>query len=149
MGQRDLSNNVRPFKQRATARAKELRSSATTPEQLLWQCLKGRKLGHRFSRQMPIGPYFADFLCRELKFIIELDGTSHDQNVSHDNQRDAYCRSLGFQILRISNDDVMTNLEGVVLHIKTTLAQAHPQPLPPAGGETVRSSKNADAHHHP
>jgi very-short-patch-repair endonuclease len=84
---------------------------------------------------MPVGPYFADFLCRELKFIIELDGASHDQNVSHDSRRNAYCRSLGFQILRISNDDVMTNLEGVVSHIKTTLAQAHPQPHPPAGGE--------------
>jgi very-short-patch-repair endonuclease len=84
---------------------------------------------------MPIGPYFADFLCRELKFIIELDGISHDQTVSHDIQRDIYCRSLGFQILRITNDDVMTNLEGVVSHIQATLAQAHPRPLPPAGGE--------------
>ncbi|MFC3697702.1 MAG: endonuclease domain-containing protein [Pseudomonadota bacterium] len=126
---------TRPFKHRATLRAKALRHSATTPEQLLWQCLKGRKLGHKFSRQMPIGPYFADFLCRELKFVIELDGTSHDQSVNHDIRRDAYCHSLGFQILRISNRDVMTNLEGVVSHIKTTLAQAHPHPLPPAGGE--------------
>ncbi|MDE0948230.1 MAG: DUF559 domain-containing protein, partial [Sphingobium sp.] len=126
---------ARPFKRRATFRAKALRNSSTTPEQLLWQCLKGRKLGQKFSRQMPVGPYFADFLCRELKFIVELDGTSHDQNMHHDIQRDAYCRSLGYQILRISNDDVMTNLEGVVSHIKAILAQAHPQPLPPAGGE--------------
>ncbi len=84
---------------------------------------------------MPVGPYFADLLCRELRFIIEVDGTSHDQSVSHDNQRDAYCRSQGFTILRIANDDVMTNLEGVVSHIQAMLAQAHPRPLPPAGGE--------------
>ena len=84
---------------------------------------------------MPVGPYFADFLCRELKFIIELDGTSHDQTVHHDERRDHYCRALGYQILRISNHDVMTSLEGVVSHIQMTLAQAHPQPLPPAGGE--------------
>lgn len=84
---------------------------------------------------MPVGPYFADFLCRELNFIIELDGMSHDQSVKHDRRRDSYCRSLGFKILRIANDDVMTNLEGVVSHIQAILAQAHPQPLPPAGGE--------------
>jgi len=70
-----------------------------------------------------------------LRFIIEVDGTSHDQSVSHDNQRDAYCRSQGFTILRIAKDDVMTNLEGVVSHIQAMLAQAHPRPLPPAGGE--------------
>ncbi|MES2157060.1 MAG: DUF559 domain-containing protein [Pseudomonadota bacterium] len=47
------------------------------------------------------------------------------------------CLSQGYQILRFSNRDVMENLEGVVSHIKTTLAQAHPRPLPPAGGEQV------------
>ncbi|HAF43107.1 MAG TPA: hypothetical protein DCG90_15310 [Sphingobium sp.] len=126
---------ARPFKPRATSRAKALRHSTTTPEQLLWQCLKGRKPGPKFSRQMPAGPNFADLRCRKLKFIIELDGASHDQIVSHDIQRDIYCRSIGFQILRIANDDVMTNLEGVVSHIQATLAQAHPKPLSPAGGE--------------
>ncbi|WP_370170366.1 endonuclease domain-containing protein [Sphingobium abikonense] len=126
---------ARPFKQRDTTRAKALRNSATIAEQLLWQCLKGKKLGYKFSRQMPVGPYFADFLCRELRLIIEIDGASHDQTIRHDERRDHYCRSFGFKILRISHDDVMTNLDGVVLHIQATLAQAHPQPLPPAGGE--------------
>lgn len=83
---------------------------------------------------MPVGPYFADFLCRELSLIIELDGDSHDHTVSYDARRNAYCVSQGYQILRFSNRDVMENLEGVVSHIKTTLAQAHPQPLPHAGG---------------
>ncbi|WP_422247730.1 endonuclease domain-containing protein [Sphingobium sp.] len=112
-----------------------MRNDATAAEQLLWQCLRSRKLDYKFSRQMPVGPYFADFLCRELKLIIELDGASHDLSIDHDARRDAYCRSLGFQILRIGNDDVMTNLEGVVSHIRAMLAQTHPQPLPPAGGE--------------
>nr|WP_232037339.1 DUF559 domain-containing protein [Sphingobium amiense] len=51
---------ARPFKQRATGSAKQLRNNATSSEKLLWQCLRNRKLGHKFSRQMPVGPYFAD-----------------------------------------------------------------------------------------
>lgn len=84
---------------------------------------------------MPVGPYFADFLCRELKLIVELDGESHDFRLAYDAQRTEYCIAHGYQILRFSNADVMGNLEGVVTHIKTTLAKAHPRPLPQAGGE--------------
>jgi BirA family biotin operon repressor/biotin-[acetyl-CoA-carboxylase] ligase len=84
---------------------------------------------------MPVGPYFADFLCRELNLIIELDGASHDHQPNYDMRRTEYCASHGYQILRFSNADVMANLEGVVTHIQTTLAQAHPRPLPQAGGE--------------
>ena len=135
-GGRGLGGGLaQPFKTRDTARAKSLRNMAPAPERLLWQQLRARKLGHKFSRQMPVGPYFADFLCRELKLIIELDGASHDHSVAYDVQRDACCRALGFRILRFSNDDVMKNLEGVVAYIKATLAQAHPRPLPLAGGE--------------
>ena len=126
---------TQPFKSRDTVRAKELRNSAPTSERLLWQQLRNRKLGYKFSRQMPIGPYFADFLCRELKLIIELDGDSHDYTPEYDRRRDAYCLSNGYQILRFCNADVMKNLEGVVSRVQATLAQAHPQPLPPAGGE--------------
>ncbi len=84
---------------------------------------------------MPTGPYFADFLCRELNLIIEIDGGSHDHRAAYDQHREDYCLARGYQILRFSNADVMKNLEGVVSHIQATLAQAHPQPLPLAGGE--------------
>lgn len=84
---------------------------------------------------MPISSYFVDFLCRELKLIVELDGESHDYTVQYDSRRDDYYRSQDYLILRFSNADVMENLEGVVSHVQATLAQAHPQPLPPAGGE--------------
>ncbi|EXS69900.1 endonuclease domain-containing protein [Sphingobium sp. Ant17] len=135
-GGRGLGGGPAPtFKRRETDRAKGLRNAAPTPERLLWQQLRNRKLGYKFSRQMPIGPYFADFLCRELNLIIELDGESHDHIVAYDARRDDYCHAQGYQILRFSNADVMENLEGVVTHIHTTLAQAHPRPLPQAGGE--------------
>ncbi|WP_010338446.1 endonuclease domain-containing protein, partial [Sphingobium yanoikuyae] len=135
---------AQPFKPRNTVRAKALRNTAPAAERLLWQQLRGKKLGYKFSRQMPVGPYFADFLCRELKLIVELDGESHDFRLAYDAQRTEYCGAHGYQILRFSNADVMGNLEGVVTHIKTTLAKA--PPAPPASGRGV---SYFHAHHHP
>ncbi|RYM03007.1 DUF559 domain-containing protein [Sphingobium indicum] len=127
---------ARPFRSRNTPRAKSLRNEASPPERFLWQRLRNRQLnGHKFSRQMPLGPYFCDFLCREAKLIIELDGSSHDDSAEYDARRDAYCRELGFTVLRFQNAEVIGNIEGVLSHIMAALAQAHPQPLPPAGGE--------------
>ena len=121
---------ARPFQNRNTARAKSLRNQASPPERLLWQHLRSRQLnGHKFSRQIPIGPYFADFLCREAKLIIELDGSTHDSSADYDAARDAYCRALGFTVLRFQNVDVIGNLEGVLSRITATLAQM-PTPNP-------------------
>ncbi|KEY99408.1 hypothetical protein AI27_04445, partial [Sphingomonas sp. BHC-A] len=75
---------------------------------------------------MPLGPYFCDFLCREAKLIIELDGSSHDDSAEYDARRDAYCRELGFTVLRFQNAEVIGNIEGVLSHIMAALAQAHP-----------------------
>ena len=78
---------------------------------------------------MPIGRYFADFLCREAKLIIELDGSTHDNSADYDARRDAYCRAQGFAVLRFTNADVLTNLEGVLSHIAAALAHL-PTPSP-------------------
>ena len=83
---------------------------------------------------MPVGPYFSDFLCREAKLVIELDGSTHDNRAAYDARRDAYCRAQGYSILRFTNADVLTNLEGVMSHIVTTLAQL-PTPSPSRGRE--------------
>ena len=121
---------ARPFKNRNTPRAKSLRNEASPPERLLWQHLRNRQLhGHKFSRQIPIGPYFADFLCREAKLIIELDGSTHDNSTDYDARRDAYCRAQSYSILRFTNADVLANLEGVLSHIAAKLAQ-EPTPNP-------------------
>ncbi|WP_239018879.1 endonuclease domain-containing protein [Sphingobium terrigena] len=97
---------------------------------MLWDHLRNRQLaGYKFSRQIPIGPYFADFLCREARLVIELDGDTHGETADYDSRRDEYCRSLGFEILRFSNADVMGNLEGVLSHIGATLTRL-PTPNP-------------------
>ncbi|MGB3806188.1 MAG: endonuclease domain-containing protein [Erythrobacter sp.] len=68
----------------------------------------------KFSRQMPIGPYFADFLCRELKLVVELDGHSHDVAPERDEARDLWMAREGYRVLRVMNADVLENVEGVV-----------------------------------
>mgnify|MGYP001317811017 CR=1 FL=1 len=103
---------------RNTNRAKELRKSATPAERTLWDHLSRRQLGVKFSRQMPVGPYFADFLCRELKLVIECDGHSHDVGPARDALRDAWMAREGFTVLRFTNADVLGNTEGVVAAIR-------------------------------
>ncbi|HEX7872000.1 MAG TPA: DUF559 domain-containing protein [Sphingobium sp.] len=109
------------FLERDTDRAKSLRNNATLPERRLWQRIRNRQLGHKFSRQIPLGPYFCDFLCREQKLIVELDGATHADDPAHDIRRDAYCTELGFRVLRFTNAEVMTNLDGVLEEIRAAL----------------------------
>ena len=115
---------------RNTARARELRNAATPAERKLWQYLGASRLdGHKFSRQIPLGPYFTDFICRAKRLVIEIDGYSHDGNPARDAMRDEYLRSLGYLVMRFTNDDVMNNVEGVVTAIEIALAD-RPTPNP-------------------
>ena len=128
------------FKPRNTRRAKELRNRATPAERALWTVLSGRKLdGFKFSRQMPVGPYFADFLCREARLIVELDGYSHDTRIAHDLRRDSYLKAQCYRVMRFSNVDVLTNLDGVARSISAALADSGPPPTPPASGRGEES----------
>jgi BirA family biotin operon repressor/biotin-[acetyl-CoA-carboxylase] ligase len=107
-----------PFKPRNTERARALRREATPVERALWEHLSRRQTGAKFSRQMPVGPFFADFLCRELALVVELDGFSHDVAPERDAHRDAWMAREGFTVLRFTNDDVRGNIEGVVTAIR-------------------------------
>lgn len=71
---------------------------------------------------MPVGPYFADFLCRKERLIVEIDGWSHDVQPERDAVRDAYLRGAGYQVVRFTNADVRDELEGVVEAIRRALA---------------------------
>jgi very-short-patch-repair endonuclease len=122
---------------RPTGRAQQLRRDATPAERALWHELSGSKLGYKFSRQMPVGPYICDFLCRAERLAIELDGDSHASTVEHDQRRERFISSQGIRTIRFSNSDVRGNLDGVVSAIREALGgNAHPQPLPQAGGES-------------
>ncbi|MBX3584720.1 MAG: endonuclease domain-containing protein [Rhizobiaceae bacterium] len=95
------------------ARARALRRGNNMAEATLWNELKARKLGgHKFVRQMPIGPYFADFTCRSSRLIVEIDGSQHAGS-QYDRRRDAFMCSEGYSVLRMWNVDVLKDTEGV------------------------------------
>ncbi|WP_298282392.1 DUF559 domain-containing protein [Novosphingobium sp.] len=118
------------YKPRNTDRARALRRAATQTERLLWRNITGKAVGAKFSRQMPIGPYFADFLCRALSIVIELDGHSHDLRPEYDATRDRFMAEAGYQVLRFTNADVRENCEGVVAAIALAV-EARKLRLPP------------------
>ena len=108
---------------RNTPRARTLRSAATPAERALWGQLARSQTGAKFSRQMPVGPWFADFLCRELSLVVELDGHSHDVAPKRDARRDAWMAAQGFTVPRFANADVRDNAEGVVTAIRQEIAR--------------------------
>lgn len=109
-----------PVTPKTCGRAKDLRSRMTFPEQRLWQLLRDRQLaGMKFVRQAPIGPFIVDFVCREKRLVIELDGESHSERGAYDRQREAWLRDHNYTVCRVSNDDVLRELEGVLIAIVT------------------------------
>ena len=75
----------------------------TDQERKLWQIIRKRAINNfRFRRQYPIGKYIVDFICREKKLIIEVDGGQHNtkENIQADNQRTEYLESKGYKVLR-------------------------------------------------
>ena len=90
--------------------ARELRQAPTPAEEALWDLLRDRRfLGQKFRRQVPVGPFFADFLCERLRLIVELDGGVHDlpAQKAHDENRDAVLHEHGYTVLRLRNEDVL------------------------------------------
>ena len=120
-------------------RARVLRKDSTDAEQKLWHAVRAHRLnGVGFRRQSPIGPYIVDFVSHATKVIIELDGGQHYDSAheAHDARRDSFLRSKGFRVLRFSNYEVMTNLEGVWTVIAAAVVEAvtPSQPSPASGG---------------
>lgn len=97
-----------------TDRARSLRKADNDSERALWSDLKGRQInGSKFTRQFPIGPYFADFACRKAMLVIELDGSQHAEN-DYDRRRDSFMVEAGWSVLRFWNTDVFTEREAVI-----------------------------------
>ena len=109
---------------RTTRRAQLLRKTPSEAEKRLWGFLRDRRLKDcKFVRQAPLGPYFADFLCRERKLIVEVDGVTHgdEHQLTHDARRTRYLESQGYRVLRVWNIEVLTNLDGVLTTILMAL----------------------------
>jgi very-short-patch-repair endonuclease len=125
---------IRPSKRpsRVTKdRVKRLRTHATEPEKILWDALRARNVGGlKFRRQHPIEPYIADYYCAEAMLVVELDGESHNDRQDYDARRDECFRKLGLTVMRLTNHDVITNIDGVATAILTAAFTKMGKPLP-------------------
>ncbi len=105
-------------------KAKQLRVNSTDAEYQLWQQIRNRRLeGWKFRRQMPVDHYIVDFVCAELKLIIEIDGGQHAEAGFYDDQRTEYLQSKGYQVVRFWNNEVLGNTEGVLERIAEILVE--------------------------
>ena len=113
--------------------ANALRKSMTKAEACLWKyVLKARNMdGYQFRRQRPVLDYIADFMCKELMLIIEVDGITHHFNDTflNDQKRQKELEEYGFTILRFKDEDVLKNIEGVRFEIFNVIERLkHPPP---------------------
>jgi very-short-patch-repair endonuclease len=116
-----------------------MRRNPTEPEKRLWRNLsRGQIGGLKFRRQEVIGRYIADFMCPARSLIVEVDGDTHDE--TKDRLRDDVLAQFGFRVLRVTNFEVMSNIEGVLTAIglaasgRTSRHNPHPNPSPEGEG---------------
>lgn len=108
---------------------RRLRKEMPKAEVLLWCKLQRRQLlGKRFRRQYSAGPYCIDFYCPEARLAIEVDGESHytPDATRHDQERQRFIETFGFQFLRFTNVEVYDNLDGVLETIAALLRKTPP-----------------------
>lgn len=117
---------------RPTERARELRNDPTAAEELLWSKLRKSQLaGLKFSRQIPIAGHFADFACRKAKLVVELDGSQHIEMADADAERTRRIEAEGYRVLRFWNNDLTSNMEGVLQAILAAASPSMELPPPP------------------
>ena len=99
-----------------------MRKSLTPPEARLWVGLrKLRAEGFHFRRQAPFRGYFLDFVCHGQRLVIEVDGSTHEARADHDRIRDAVLGREGYRTIRIQNEAVRDNIDGVMRGIRQAL----------------------------
>ena len=117
-------------------RARSMRNNPTEPEKRLWRALSNGQLeGFKFRRQQVIGWFIADFVCASAKLIVEVDGDTHEETA--DRARDTALTEQGYRTMRVTNHDVMSNMDGVLTFISEALRKAdgpHPNPSPEGEG---------------
>jgi very-short-patch-repair endonuclease len=114
-----------PYDRNLKQYSRELRDRMTDAEQYLWAKLRMKQTGCHFYRQKPVGDYIVDFFCARAKLVIEVDGSQHlsDEMLEYDRIRDEYMSSLGLRVLRFNNNDVLTNIDGVVERIMENMEE--------------------------
>ncbi len=120
---------------------RQLRSNQTTAEQKLWTKLRQNQIqGLKLRRQHGIGPYIVDFFCPEKRLVIEIDGDTHatEAQQTKDHTREEYLRSLGLQVVRYTNDEVLNNLDGILEDLTRRLLEDSTSPNLPGASRRAR-----------
>jgi very-short-patch-repair endonuclease len=124
-----------------TKRARDLRRQENPAEASMWTVLKDRQLGgHKFVRQLPIGPFYADFVCRSVRLVLEIDGSQHVDS-DYDRRRDQFMAAKGYAVLRIPSalvlrqrrevcDTILAAVDGRITENIDTLDMKYLRPSP-------------------
>ncbi|HRF67248.1 MAG TPA: DUF559 domain-containing protein [Ignavibacteria bacterium] len=129
-----LKRKIIPYNPRLKEIAKKLRKQGVLSEVLLWNELKGKKLGYDFHRQKPLGEHVVDFYCAELNLVIEIDGISHTNKYEEDLKRQKILEEFELSFLRYDDKEVKNNLGIVVEDIKEWIKKhtpSSPTAMPP------------------
>ena len=100
---------------------KDLRRNQTKEEEILWFYLRNQKMNFKFKRQASIGPFIADFYCREKLLAVELDGGQHLQNKEYDKERETFFKKNNIKTLRFWNNEINNNINSVLQKIENEL----------------------------
>ncbi|TAL30762.1 MAG: endonuclease domain-containing protein [Alphaproteobacteria bacterium] len=123
--------------------ALRLRQDSTDAEMVFWQKVRSRQLqGFKFKRQIPIGAYIVDFLCPERGLVVEIDGGQHNDSL-RDKVRDEYLATQNLKVIRFWNNDVLSNINGVLLKLTEELDSLSPVRVADGGrGQGVRGRRS-------
>jgi very-short-patch-repair endonuclease len=121
-------------------KARALRRGSTEAEKRIWTLVRNNRLGVKFRRQVPIGPYSVDFLCCSTNLVVELDGSQHytPEGREYDLHRDEFLNAYGLRVLRFSNKEFFVNQDGVMLRIWEHVHGNEPSLSPSLLGRWIR-----------
>jgi very-short-patch-repair endonuclease len=125
----------------AIGRARNLRRQMTKPERVLWRALREALPAYHWRKQVPLGPYFADFASHSAKLIIEIDGGQHAIVMGRDAARTSFLGREGFRVIRFWNNDVLANTAGVIDRIAEALSEASPLVGEVGGGSAASAAE--------
>ncbi len=119
--------------------ANTLRKKMTKAEACLWKYAlrAGQMKGYQFRRQRPVLQYIADFMCKELKLVIEVDGITHqyEEIAAKDTRKTHDLEQAGFNVVRFTDEDVLRNMNGVIVAIRGMVDEREKStPCTPASG---------------
>ncbi len=136
-----MANNTK-YNKKLKSLARHLRKDGTKGEAILWKyALRAKKMnGYQFNRQFPIGEYIVDFICRKLRLIIEVDGSTHNYRGVDDYKKQKSLEGMGFTILRFKEGQVIYRIDDVVGEIYDVIENLEREnkiPRPPDGGHPL------------